>query len=117
MFQRKTLLIAVVVLSVLLAASALLTVPPDSYTRFMVYIPGGRVEIGDDIESSRYPPGSIATSSRPVKRPIAKSSTYITGLLPGNSRKYAENRYGYTPKPAFSCSSPCSIPPSRDQEY
>jgi len=54
MFQRKTLLIAVVVLSVLLAASALLTVPPDSYTRFMVYIPGGRVEIGDDIESSRY---------------------------------------------------------------
>ena len=39
MFQRKTLLIAVVVLSVLLAASALLTVPPDSYTRFMVYIP------------------------------------------------------------------------------
>ncbi len=54
MFHRKTIMLAAGILLALVAAAALLTVPPDSYTRFMVFVPGGRVEIGDDAESSRY---------------------------------------------------------------
>lgn len=54
MFTRKTVLIAAGILIMLLAAATLLTTPPDSYTRYMKYIPGARVTIGDDVESSRY---------------------------------------------------------------
>lgn len=54
MFTKKTILLATGLLVILVASVAVLTIPPDSYTRYMVYIHGSRVTIGDDVESSRY---------------------------------------------------------------
>lgn len=54
MFSKRTILIAAGVLIMLIAAATFLTIPPDSYTRYMVYVPGTRVSIGDDSDSSRY---------------------------------------------------------------
>lgn len=53
-FSLKYVLVAGLILVSILTATALLTVSPDSYTRFMIYIPQAETVIGDGNESSQY---------------------------------------------------------------
>jgi len=52
--QKKNFILSLVTLFLILSAAAILSVPAGSTTRFMVYIPGGMVQIGDGSESSQY---------------------------------------------------------------